>query len=217
MSDQEKFTPPELKSELPISLTTGLIFMFVVMLLLPLSQWIDALATRRERPPEILVVRPPEQVQEIRPPEEEQEEEEIEEMEVERQLPTLQQLELSMNTDLSGLGSSDFTVPTFDFSSEIGEVIFELKDLTRQPRPLSQRPPIYPPELQRARIEGEVTLQFVVNPDGSTSNIIVENSSNPAFEEPTIRAVRAWRFEPGEKDGKKVRARVRIKIPFTIN
>jgi protein TonB len=70
--------------------------------------------------------------------------------------------------------------------------------------------------LRRAGISGTVTLVFVVRSDGTTSNISVERSDNPAFEEPAIRAVRRWRFEPGEKDGKAVSVKVRQPIPFSF-
>jgi TonB family protein len=58
---------------------------------------------------------------------------------------------------------------------------------------------------------------FVVRSDGTTSNITVERSDNPNFSEAAIRAVRRWEFQPGEKDGQAVNARVRIDIPFRTN
>jgi protein TonB len=125
-------------------------------------------------------------------------------------------LELSMNADLSGFASSDFTVPTIDLGSQIDELVYELADLTRAPRPIKQAAPQYPPELRRAGIEGTVVLMFHVRSDGTTEKITVTDSNNPGFNEPAIRAVRKWRFEPGEKDGKAVTCRVRIPIPFKI-
>ena len=56
-----------------------------------------------------------------------------------------------------------------------------------------------------------------MRPTGRTDKIRVIRSTNPAFEEPAIRAVRKWQFEPGEKDGEKVSTRVAINIPFSIN
>ena len=59
----------------------------------------------------------------------------------------LEQLELSMNADLSGIASSDFTVPTINVGDQLDEIIYELSDLTQPPRPISRPSPTYPPEL----------------------------------------------------------------------
>lgn len=217
MSEKHSNQPPDLKKEFPLSFTFGLLFMAAVLLALPISQLITEFATGDRTEIDVIDYKPPPLMEEPPPPEEEDQEEDIEKIEQDREPPTLEQLELSMNADLSGFASSDFTVPTIDVGSQLDEIIYELDDLTRAPRPISQRAPTYPPELRRAGISGTVVLMFIVRSDGSTSNISVERSDNPAFEEPAIRAVRKWRFEPGEKDGKAVSTRVRIPIPFKFN
>lgn len=217
MPDDHKNQPPDLKQEIPISLIVGLLFMAAVLLALPISQLITEFTSGDRTNVDIVEYKPPPVMEQPPPPEEDEEQEEIEEIEQNREPPTLEQLELSMNADLSGFTSSDFTVPTINVGSQLQDIIYELEDLTRAPRPISQRAPTYPPELRRAGISGTVVLMFIVRSDGSTSNITVERSDNPAFEEPAIRAVRKWRFEPGEKDGKAVNTRVRIPIPFKFN
>lgn len=217
MPKKHQNQPPDLKQEVPLSLMVGLAFSAAVLLALPISQLITEFVSGDRTSLEVVEYKPPPVIDQPPPPEEEQEQEEIEEIEQNREPPTLAQLELSMNADLSGFASSDFTVPTIDVGSQLEDIIYELDDLTRAPRPISQRAPTYPPELRRAGISGTVVLMFVVRSDGSTSNITVERSDNPAFEEPAIRAVRKWRFEPGEKDGKAVNTRVRIPIPFKFN
>jgi protein TonB len=217
MPDKHQSQPPDLKQEVPVSLLIGLLFMAAVLLALPISQLITEFASRDRTSVDVVEYKPPPVMDQPPPPEDDQEQEDIEEIEQNREPPTLEQLELSMNADLSGFASSDFTVPTIDVGSQLEDIIYELEDLTRAPRPISQRAPTYPPELRRAGISGTVVLMFIVRADGSTSNVTVERSDNPAFEEPAIRAVRKWRFEPGEKDGKAVNTRVRIPIPFKFN
>ena len=217
MSDKHLIQPPELKNEIPRSMTTGFLFMAAVMLALPISQIISDFASRDRTEVDVVELKPPPVIEQPPPQEEEQEQEEIEEIEQDREPPTLEQLELSMNADLSSFASSDFTVPTIDVGSQIEEMIYELEDLTRPPRPIARPAPTYPPELRRAGISGTVVLKFSVRADGTTSNISVERSDNPAFEEPAIRAVRKWRFEPGEKDGKAVSCWVRQPIPFKFS
>lgn len=214
MSDKHYNQPPDLKKEFPLSFTFGLLFMAAVLLALPISQLISDYADRGRREIDIVDYKPPPMMEEPPPPEDQQEEDQIEEIEQTREPPTLEQLELSMSADLSGFASSDFTVPTINIGGQLDDIIYELEDLTRAPRPISQRSPTYPPELRRAGISGTVVLVFVVRADGTTSNVQVQSSTNPAFEEHALRAVRTWRFEPGEKDGKAVNTRVRIPIPF---
>lgn len=215
MSEDRFQQPPELKKELPLSLTTGIIFMVIVLLALPISQMISEVNTRGRTQVDVVEMRPPPMHDQPPPPVEEDKPEEIERIEERREPPTLQQLEIAMNPDLAGLGSSDFTVPTIDVGTQISEMIFELSDLTRAPEPTFQPRPNYPPAERRAGIQGSVRLEFVVRSDGTTSNIVALRSDNPNFTEAAIRAVRRWRFNPGEKDGQAVNARVRIDIPFT--
>lgn len=209
-------TPPNLGERYGGAFGVGLIIAFLLMLMLPISQMISEGLRDRDRKADVTVIPPPDLMETPPPPEEIQEEEEIEELEQEREPPTLEQLELSMNADVSGLAGGDFTMPSYDLGGDLNELIYEISQLTVAPRPVAQTPPQYPPELQRNKIEGSVRLTFVVRSDGSVTDPRVINSTNPAFEEPTLRAVRRWRFEPGEKDGKKVNSRVNITIPFNI-
>lgn len=214
MSKKSFQQPPELKKEFPLSFTTGVIFAVIVLLALPISQMISEVSSRVRTTIDTIDMPPPPMIEQPPPPVEEDQPDEIDQIEHRREPPTLQQLEIAMNPNLAGLGSSDFTVPTIDVGSQLSEMIFELEDLTRPPHPISRREPVYPPAERRAGIQGVVTLQFVVRSDGTTSNIVAIRSDNPNFSEAAIRAVRRWTFEPGEKDGQAVNARVQIDIPF---
>jgi protein TonB len=217
MSEKHSSQPPDLKAEIPRSLITGFVIMAAVLLALPISQLITEFGGRDRTEVDVVEMKPPTMMDQPPPPEELEEDDDIEDIEQDREPPTLEQLELSMNADLSGLTSSNFTVPTINVGDQLDDIIYELSDLTQAPRPISRPSPTYPPELRRAGISGTVILMFVVRSDGTTSNITVQKSDNPAFEEPAIRAVRKWRFEPGEKDGKAVNTRVRLPIPFKFN
>lgn len=208
--------PPELTNRVIGPIGTGVILGILIFLMLPVSQLLSLGLQDKEKTADISVIEPPDLFETPPPPEEDVQEEEIDDLQEEQEPPTLEQLEISMNADVSGLAGGDFTVPTYDLAQEIEELVFEMKDLTVRPRPIFQGEPQYPPELKRNRIEGEVRLEFVIGKDGSVRDIRILKSSNPAFEEPTIRAVRKWRFEPGERSGEKVASRARISIPFTV-
>lgn len=74
---------------------------------------------------------------------------------------------------------------------------------------------VYPAELMAERILGQVTLEFTVNTDGSTSNVKAIESSHPAFTNAAVEAFSAWEFEPATKDGEKITKRVRIEVNFS--
>jgi protein TonB len=42
-------------------------------------------------------------------------------------------------------------------------------------------------------------------------------SSSHAFEEPTLRAIAKWRFEPGRRGGQIVRFRMQVPVVFKLD
>lgn len=60
--------------------------------------------------------------------------------------------------------------------------------------------PEYPHKARRDRIEGEVQVCFDIDREGRPRRIAVRNSSNRAFEKPSMKAVRASTFRPLPKD-----------------
>jgi periplasmic protein TonB len=209
--------PPGLRDRYLGPVLVGLVLGFFIFLMLPISQLLSLGLQDKEKSADISIIEPPDLFETPPPPEDEIQEEDIKELEQEQEPPTLEQLEISMNADVSGLAGGDFTVPAYNLAQEIEELVFEMKDLTVRPRAILQGEPQYPPELKRNGISGEVRLEFWIRANGSTDKIRVLNSTNPAFEEPTIRAVRRWRFEPGERSGEKVNVIARISIPFNVN
>lgn len=76
--------------------------------------------------------------------------------------------------------------------------------------------PQYTPDAMRARVQGVVTLECVVRPDGSVGEARVTKALNPGLDEEAIKAVRQWRFKPGLKDGKAVPVRITLEMTFTL-
>lgn len=93
---------------------------------------------------------------------------------------------------------------------------FDVADLEKRPEAVSQVAPAYPTELRKAKVEGAVTLVFILDETGRVEDPRVENSSRPEFEKPALDAIRKWRFRPGQKDGKAVRTYIRIPIRFRV-
>jgi periplasmic protein TonB len=131
---------------------------------------------------------------------------------------TLRELRLGLEADPAGAVRGDFAMD-FDLVPEgIGAIdVFDVSEVDQPPRAISARPPRYPHDLQRAGISGSVDLIFVVELDGSVSDIRVERSDHRGLERPAIDAVRTWRFIPGEHRGQPARVLVRQTLHFEIH
>ncbi len=82
------------------------------------------------------------------------------------------------------------------------------------PSAYEQVSPVYPDELISTRIEGSVTVQFVVDGSGKTRDASVLRSSDPRFETSALAAIAQWKFLPGRRQGKEVPMRVSLTIEF---
>ena len=91
---------------------------------------------------------------------------------------------------------------------------FGMAEIDQKPRAVFQSAPLYPSELRGKKVEGVVTLIFVVDASGKVSQPRVEKSTHPAFEKPAIDAVKQWKFEPAVKAGQRVGCRMRLPIRF---
>jgi periplasmic protein TonB len=78
--------------------------------------------------------------------------------------------------------------------------------------------PQYTAPAMRAKIQGEVLLECVVQPDGTVGNIRVMRSLDSTFglDQEAIKAARQWRFVPGSRQGEPVPVLVTIAIAFTL-
>lgn len=95
--------------------------------------------------------------------------------------------------------------------------VFEAAALRTPPKPISQRPPIYPPALEKSRQGGDVRASFVVQLDGSVRDVEIVRSTHPLLSFAAINAIRQWRFEPAAgEDGTPVLCRASIHIPFRM-
>ena len=91
---------------------------------------------------------------------------------------------------------------------------FSLAEIDQKPRATFQTAPLYPTEMRGKKVEGVVTVLFVVDASGRVTDPRVEKSTAPAFEKPALDAVRKWKFEPAIKAGQRVACRMRVPIRF---
>jgi protein TonB len=86
------------------------------------------------------------------------------------------------------------------------------------PKLIREVKPQYTAQAMRAKIQGEVLLECIVQPDGSVGNIRVVRSLDSSFglDQEAIKAARQWRFAPGTRQGQPVPVLVTIAIAFTL-
>ena len=79
--------------------------------------------------------------------------------------------------------------------------------------------PTYPDSLKAAKVTGNVTLRYIVGADGKVEgpSIQVLTSTNRAFEQPAIDAVKGSIFRPAILKGTKVRQLVEQVVRFSLN
>lgn len=95
---------------------------------------------------------------------------------------------------------------------------YDISELDQRPVPREQVQPIYPFQMRRAGIEGEVVVQFEVDAQGNVRRPSVIRSSRQEFESSAIQAMSKWKFQPGRKGGRSVTATgVQQLLKFTID
>ena len=84
------------------------------------------------------------------------------------------------------------------------------------PSVLSKVEPEYSEEARKAKWQGTVVLQLVVDEHGMPQQMKVTRSLGLGLDEKAIQAVGKWRFKPGLKDGKPVPVIATIEVNFRL-
>jgi len=78
-------------------------------------------------------------------------------------------------------------------------------------------PPVYPREALERKLEGDVTVEFVIDERGAVKNAHAVRSSDPLFESSAIAAISQWKYLPRIRAGKRVTVgRVQTVIRFQL-
>jgi len=149
-----------------------------------------------------------------KPPAKEEKQEDIE-MEKEPPKLSLDQLEMALNPSMGDVGDGmkvDLSIDSKSLGTD--ELIFEIGDVEEIPRAVRRIQPNYPAVLKRKKVEGMVSLVFIIDTDGNVVAPSVEKSTHVEFEEPALDAIRRWKFTPGKRGGEAVKTRVRLPLQF---
>ena len=213
------YEPKSSSAGLPAAIAAGATFTAILFCVLPFSHMINkpthTLELRKtsasDLPPPVTEDTPPPAPEAEKPPEAAPEPQLAE---TPQQVPLSADLEVAAGTGgaLAGFGETRSATA----AEATQQDAFDVSDLEKRPEAVSQTPPTYPPELRKAKVEGLVTLVFILGEDGRVQDPRVENSSRPEFEKPALEAIRKWRFRPGVKDGQPVRTYIRIPMRFRL-
>jgi len=76
----------------------------------------------------------------------------------------------------------------------------------------------FPPAAQEEGISGRVILSFIIEKDGTLSNIAVDRPAGHGFDEEALRVLKlAKAWKPGQQNGQPVRVRYSIPINFQLS
>ena len=75
----------------------------------------------------------------------------------------------------------------------------------------------YPEDAQKQKVEGRVLAKFVVETDGSISNIEVVKHAFPSLDAEAVRVIQAMpKWSPGKQKGQAVRVKYVVPINFNL-
>ena len=86
------------------------------------------------------------------------------------------------------------------------------------PSVIAEVKPQYTSDAMRAKIQGTVWLECIVEANGTVGPVRIIKSLDPTFglDQEAIKAARQWRFMPGTMQGHAVPVRVTIELTFTL-
>jgi len=87
----------------------------------------------------------------------------------------------------------------------------------KAPVPIHRVEPGYTESARRARIEGVVILEAIIDKDGAVHDVRILKPLPEGLDEEAIAAVRQWKFRPGTKDGQPVPVIFTLTIKFRLD
>lgn len=97
--------------------------------------------------------------------------------------------------------------------------VYSTDVVEERPERIGGPAPRYPEILRQAGIQGQVTVECVLDTTGRAEpgSVRVVSSTNPFFDAPALEAVAASRFRPGRLGGRAVRVRVLVPLNFVVS
>lgn len=118
----------------------------------------------------------------------------------------------------TGIGSGQGSGLGAGFGGGTGGGAYRPGNGVELPRLLREVKPQYTADAMRAKIQGTVLLECIVNTDGSVVRIDILRSLDRNFglDQEAVKAARQWRFAPGMRQGQAVPVLITIELTFTL-
>jgi protein TonB len=131
---------------------------------------------------------------------------------------SLDALEMSLNPGTGVAMAGAFGVEQFKKENLGGDLkIFRMSELDKKPRLIRKGTVRYPSAMRKAKREGVVRLLLLISETGTVKVEKTISSDHPDFEAAARTALEKSKYEPPMRNGKKVKARYVIKVPFRMN
>jgi protein TonB len=98
----------------------------------------------------------------------------------------------------------------------MGGGAFKIGNGVSQPQLLYKVEPEYSEEARKAKFQGAVVLQIIVDEKGLPRDIKIIRPLGLGLDQKAIEAVEKWKFSPGKKDGKAVPVIAQIEVNFRL-
>lgn len=88
------------------------------------------------------------------------------------------------------------------------KIVRQLKaaELVGPPKPITKVLPVYPEELRKRGVEGEVGIRVTIDDHGRVENVVVRKPLHPYLDYLTVQAFLAWTYDPVLRNGQPIRA-----------
>jgi protein TonB len=214
------FETPASRREQAISVLLGIVFAFVLFVLMALAQMLGDVGQKASEIDEVsMAFTPPDliELEDEPPPPPEKDEPEVE-LEEPPPMLSLAQLDIALNPGTAGALVGDFAMPTINASAQsLGtEDFVDFSDLDQVPRPVAGSRLDFPNRLMRKSVSGQIVVLLKLGEDGEVLDVQLQQSDLPQFDDVVLGQVSKWRFTPPTQGGKPVRAQASLPIPIHI-
>jgi len=138
-------------------------------------------------------------------------------------MPQVQQQHVTVNTPQPSINvpnidagvNIDITPNLNNLQMPVTELYFD-----SSPVAISQVPPNYPSRALRKKLEGRVTVEFMITEAGSVkpgSIVVIKSTPKGVFDRAVLKAIQRWRFKTRVVDGKAVPFRARQELEFKLD
>lgn len=76
--------------------------------------------------------------------------------------------------------------------------------------------PVLPAHFHHASLKAEVLIEFQIDSTGKSTPHLVCSSGRTELDTLALESVRRWRFQPAEREGKTIAAKIRLRIIFQV-